>query len=144
MAERADVIELNPGMRIILPPGSIEKVAQQLNDEHTGKKKKEKVLTGAAGDGEPATADGRKDASGQSKVIQTSLVKDRLEHLCDLHQKAEDSKEALSIAIKATAEASGLLASVVKRRVVASVKDQYADRKREYDQLALLFSDTPE
>lgn len=85
---------------------------------------------------------GRKNRDQQEAVIKISELKDRLDDLVNLHLKAKEAQRKENDAIKATAKASGLLASVVKKAVVARASDDgFDDKKREYEQLALVFEE---
>lgn len=88
----------------------------------------------------------RVDRSGQEKVQQPEVVKERLDHLIKLHTKAKDAGEDLSSAIKAVAEKSGFLASVVRKIVVAKAgeEESYEEKVREAEQLSLLFTEVGE
>lgn len=86
-------------------------------------------------------ARGRQDRSGQEKVIDMSKLTERLPHLVKLHTSAKDANSDLSSAIKTVAEKSGLLASVVRKVVVAKAGDSFDDRKKEAEQLELVFAE---
>jgi hypothetical protein len=56
-----------------------------------------------------------------------------------LHHANEEAAKDLSEAIKACAEKSGLLATVVKRYVTACAGENYEEKAREVAQLAFVF-----
>lgn len=66
-------------------------------------------------------------------------MEDKLEHLTKLHTTAKEASQDFSDAVKATAEKAGMLASVVRRYVIANAGENYIEKKREQEQLALLF-----
>ncbi len=86
-------------------------------------------------------ARGRQDRSGQEKVIDKAKLLERMDHLVDLHNRARASGKDLSDAIKAVAEKSGLLASVVRKLVVAKASETFDEKKKEAEQLALMFDE---
>lgn len=87
------------------------------------------------------TARGRQDRSRQEKVIDMSKLKEKLDHLVSLNKTAKDASKDYSDAVKAAAEKSGLLASVVRRYVVAKAGDSFDEKKKEAEQLALVFEE---
>ena len=86
-------------------------------------------------------ARGRQDRSGQEKVIDKTKLMDRLPHLVKLHAAAKDAGKDLSDGIKKVAEQSGLLASVVRKIVVAKSGENFEEKKKEAEQLALMFDE---
>lgn len=86
-------------------------------------------------------ARGRQDRSGQEKVIDKSHLTERLDHLVQLHTRSKESSKDLSDAIKAVAEKAGLLASVVRKIVVAKAGESFEEKKKEAKQLALMFDE---
>lgn len=84
---------------------------------------------------------GRVDADGQEAAISMDPIKDRIENLVRLCESAKAASNDFSEAIKDTAEKSGLLASVVRKFVVAKAGEKFDDKKRECEQLSLLFDD---
>lgn len=91
-----------------------------------------------------ASARGRKDKLGQETIVDLKPVKERLEYLKDLYKKSKSSSTEFSDAVKATAEKSGLIASQVRKFVIAKASDKAQEVKREAEQLALLFDETGE
>ncbi len=86
-------------------------------------------------------ARGRQDRSGQEKVIDKTKLTEKLDHLVRLHTSAKEAQKDLSDAIKAVAEKSGLLASVVRKIVVAKAGESFEEKKKEAEQLALMFDE---
>lgn len=86
-------------------------------------------------------AQGRKDAQKQEKVIDLKIIKDRLVELKSLHSKSKDAGVAFGEAIKKAAQDSGLNASAVRKFVMAHAGDSLAERKRDAEQLSLLFDE---
>lgn len=83
----------------------------------------------------------RKDADKQKQVIKLSVVSDRKRELVEQYGKLREQQQEFDEAIKACAEASGLQASVVRRFIVATQKEQVDDKNRDADQLSLLFEE---
>lgn len=88
-------------------------------------------------------ARGRKDAAGQSAVIKMEKLEKRIADLVTLHIKAAEAKEKLNIAVKATAESAGMLASVVNAFVAARAGDEekFEEKKEKAAQLSLCFEE---
>lgn len=84
---------------------------------------------------------GRKDAQKQEKVIDLKVVKDRLGELKSLKARAKEASTDYSEAIKKAAQDSGLNASAVRRFVDAAAGNSIEERKRDAEQLALLFDE---
>lgn len=84
---------------------------------------------------------GRIDKDKQDAVIKLKVVRDKVDHLMELHQASRIASEDFSAAINHVAEEAGLLASVVRRFVVAKAGEKYSEKKRECEQLSLLFED---
>jgi hypothetical protein len=82
---------------------------------------------------------GRTNADGTSAVIKLETLQTRLDHLIDLHIKSQDASETYTEAVKAVAEASGLLSSVVSRYVKARAGTKYSEEKEKVLQLSLCF-----
>ena len=87
---------------------------------------------------------GRKDAEKQEQTIQTSEIRTRASHLLELHERAKIASADYSEAIKAAAEASGLNASTVRSYIAAVSSEQFRDRARKAQQLALVFDELGE
>lgn len=84
---------------------------------------------------------GRVDSDQQEAIVKLEPVKERLEELEHLYSEALEAKESFSDAIKATAEESGLLAKVLRKFVVARVREQLDEKERECEQLTFLFEE---
>lgn len=87
------------------------------------------------------TARGRQDRGGQEKVIDKTHLVEKIPHLVKLHTAAKEAGKDLSSAIKKVAEKSGLLASVVRKVVVAKAGENFDEKKKEAEQLALMFDE---
>lgn len=85
------------------------------------------------------TARGRQDRGGQEKVIKLKELEDRLPHLVSLKNKASEAAKDFSSAVKAVAEKSGLLASVVRKVTIAKSGDNFDEKAKEAEQLELVF-----
>ncbi len=90
----------------------------------------------------PGRPRGRKDANKQEAVIEIGVVRDNLTYLEGLYRATLSAGVEFNDGVKKIAEKSGLMASVVSKYVKARVKDKAEDRKREAEQLSLLFDDT--
>ena len=89
-------------------------------------------------------ARGRKDKDkDDGAAIKLKPLKDSLRELGELAEKAKEADAKLKDAIKAVAEKSGLLSSVVRRLVKAHSgdSDQFADEKRKVEQLGIVFDE---
>ena len=95
--------------------------------------------TAAVGGNGSRKARGRQDPAGQEKVIEEAKLHDRIPHLVRLLKTSEEASTAFSEAVKAVAEKSGLLASVVRTFVKAKAGENYDEKKKEVEQLHLVF-----
>jgi hypothetical protein len=84
---------------------------------------------------------GRKDRNNQEAVVKLDVIKDRIDELVQRYKAAQDEAEGFNSGIKAAAEASGLLASVVRKFVVARAGEKFADKKNEAMQLSIIFEE---
>lgn len=90
-------------------------------------------------------ARGRRDSDGQEKTPEPAKVEKLLPNLIKLYEAKVAAAEALSDATKKAAEKSGFNTSALKKFVKAraeadgSEEDPFDDRKREAEQLVLLF-----
>lgn len=99
----------------------------------------EQIETGK-GNGKGRTeVQGRKAKDRQEAVIEPKVLKQRMGELVKLKKAADSASEDLNDAIKACAEKSGLLASVVRKAVVASAGEDFEAKHREVEQLQLAF-----
>jgi hypothetical protein len=92
----------------------------------------ERALRGAAG---------RKDANKQEKPIDLKVLKDRAPELIRLLKKQKDVSIEVSDAFKKAAQDSGLNVSSVRSYFSARAGDNFKDRQRNAEQLALLFDE---
>lgn len=83
---------------------------------------------------------GRVDG-GQEQILKMEPVRERMEALVMLYRAQQDAATDLSEAIKETAEASGFNASQIRSKVAAVARDRVAEKRREVEQLSLLFED---
>lgn len=83
----------------------------------------------------------RVDHEDQEAVVKLDAVRENLHDLEQQYRDSVDTAEAFAEAIKAVAEESGLFPKVLRRFVIARVKDQIRERKRECDQLFFLFDE---
>jgi hypothetical protein len=86
-------------------------------------------------------ARGRTGRDKQEKVIKMDELRSRLANLVSLHKKAKDASTDYSAGVKAVAEKAGLLASVVRRFVVAKAGEAFDEKKKEAEQLNLVFDE---
>jgi len=84
---------------------------------------------------------GRKDADKQEQVIKTKIIKDGIDKLVALKKAADDAATDFNDAVKAAAEKSGLLATTVKKFVVARAGENFEEAQRKVEQLALVFEE---
>lgn len=94
--------------------------------------------------GRPPKSLGRKDADGQEKVIEISVIKDRIDTLVELYNAAGEAAAAYGDGIKAAAEKSGLLSTTVRKFVQARASEDFAEAARRVTQLALIFEEVGE
>lgn len=86
-------------------------------------------------------AKGRKGKDKQEAVIEIAKLRQKLPELVKLKKAADEASANLNDGIKAAAEKSGLLASVVRKVVVASAGENFEEKKREAEQLSLAFEE---
>lgn len=84
-------------------------------------------------------ARGRKTKDKQEAVIKPDVLRERMGELVKLKKAADSAAVELNDAIKAAAEKSGLLATVVRKAVVASAGEDFEAKHREVEQLQLAF-----
>src|SRR5712664_4226457 len=98
----------------------------------------------ARGTGRSKKPLGRQDAEHQETVIETKVVKDKINHLVKLKTTADEAVADFADAVKKVAEDSGLLAASVRKFVVARAGEGYEEAKRKCEQLSLLFEEVGE
>ena len=91
------------------------------------------------GNGADNGAKGRKGKDRQEAVIEPKVLKQRMGELVKLKKASDSASENLNDAIKAAAEKSGFLASIVRKVVVAKAGEDFDGKKREAEQLELAF-----
>lgn len=84
---------------------------------------------------------GRIGPDHQEQIIDLKEIKDKIEYLVTLKLAADNASKDFSEAIKETAEHSGILASSLRKFVVARAGEKFAEKARECEQLSLLFED---
>lgn len=84
---------------------------------------------------------GRKNADKQEAIITMQPIKEAIDDLVGLHEKAGAAADKFNDAVKATAEKAGLLASVVRAFVVARASDKFDEAKTKCQQLSLCFDE---
>ena len=87
---------------------------------------------------------GRKDTEGNESVIKLKVVEDRIADLCVMHDLAAQANERYREAVKATAEAAGLLTVTVSKFVAARAGDKWEEQQTKVQQLALVFEEIGE
>ena len=85
---------------------------------------------------------GRKDA-GQEAVVKLESLSTKVDHLIALHEKVATATNDYQDAVKAVAEASGLLSATVTKYVKARAgdEDKFEEAKTKALQLALVFEE---
>jgi hypothetical protein len=107
-------------------------------------------MTFQNGNGEPGEetttrrAKGRKDADKQEAVTKPKVVKGKIDELVKLYNRAYESGNDFSEAIKVVAESSGYNAGALRKFVVARANDKFADKKRDVEQQMELFEEVGE
>ena len=89
-------------------------------------------------------ARGRKDVDKEDgAVIKVKTLKDALRELGECKMRADEASAKLKDAVKAVAEKSGLLSSVVRAMVKAQSgdSDQFNDAARKVEQLSIVFEE---
>jgi len=87
---------------------------------------------------------GRKDAEKQPAVERPEALVKRLDELITLYRRQVTASEEFGDAVRATAEESGMLASNVRRFVLARAGERFVEKAREVAQLALIFEEIGE
>ncbi len=84
---------------------------------------------------------GRKNADKQEAIIDNSIIKARIEEMVKLKKASDTASDEFSEAIKFVAESAGLNASAVRKFVLARAGEHFEDKKKECEQLSLLFEE---
>jgi hypothetical protein len=87
---------------------------------------------------------GRKDHDGQGAVVKLEPVRERIVYLVGLYRDSEAASTVLAEGIKDIAEKAGLQASVVRKFIAAKAGEKFAEKKRDCEQLSLLFKEVGE
>lgn len=85
-------------------------------------------------------ARGRIEA-GQESVIKLESLQTKMKKLVELHNHAEAVAQDFKDAVKAAAEASGLLAATVSKYVRAKAGENFEETKAKVTQLSLVFEE---
>jgi len=86
----------------------------------------------------------RKNRDKQEAVADADVLKKRIGELVHLYKEHQEADQVLNDAIKAAAEASGILASVVRKFVVARAGENFQEKAREVEQLQFVFQSVGE
>ena len=89
-------------------------------------------------------AAGREGRDKQEAVTKPGEITERIEQLEKLYVKAQEANKDLNDGIKKAAEASGYIASNVRKLVAARVGDKFKDKMRDAEQQLELFSEVGE
>lgn len=87
---------------------------------------------------------GRKKADGTERTLEPLTVRKGLNRLMELLRKADSAKEDYNDALKKLADSGGFQASNINKLIKASIKGNFADVKRDVDQLSILFDEVGE
>jgi Mg2+ and Co2+ transporter CorA len=77
----------------------------------------------------------------QDEVIRLEELRKKVGYLVRLHTAAKDASEEFAEAVRAVAEASALQAKVVRRFVAAKAGTTFETKKKEAEQLSLVFDE---
>jgi hypothetical protein len=94
-----------------------------------------------ASTGERRRVRSRQGTDQQGEVIRLDELRKKLGYLIRLHTAAKDAKEEFAEAVQAVAEASGFQATVVRRFVNAKAGSTFEKKKKEAEQLSLVFDE---
>lgn len=83
----------------------------------------------------------RQGTDQQDEPIRLEELRKKVNYLVKLHDAAQTSREEFSEAVRAVAEASGLQAKVVRRFVIAKAGTTFDRKKKEAEQLSLVFEE---
>jgi hypothetical protein len=98
----------------------------------------------AAADKAIEKARGRKGADKQEAVVRPKVVQAAIGELIDSLVKAQNASDRFNTMVKKVAEEAGMQASNVKKFVKARAGEAFQERKRDADQMALLFEEVGE
>ncbi len=87
---------------------------------------------------------GRRDKDGTEATIKLQPLRVSLKHLMSLKVSADAAREQYNAGVKAVAEKTGLMSSVVSKLVKARSGDKFDDERRKAEQTALLFDEIGE
>lgn len=89
-------------------------------------------------------APGRKERDGSEAVIKLETLQTRMQDLVELRIAASDAAREYNEAVKAVAEATGLLSVTVNKIVRSKAGNSYVEDKVKAQQLALVFEECGE
>lgn len=89
----------------------------------------------------PKTVAGRKDRDGAEKVVTLQPLRKKLKHLAALKDTLDGARGSFNAAVKAVAEETGLMSSVITKLIKARSDDKVDDERRKADQLSMVFAE---
>lgn len=89
-------------------------------------------------------AEGRKSRDGSESVIKLETLRTRAQNLIELRLAMGDASARYNNAVKAVAEATGLLSTTVNKYVRARAGDNFREDRMKAQQLALVFEECGE
>jgi hypothetical protein len=84
---------------------------------------------------------GRRDKDGTEHSITLQPLRKKLAHLMALKSSADAARDNLGAAVKAVAQETGLVSSVVRKLVNARCGERFDDARRAAEQTALIFDE---
>jgi len=84
---------------------------------------------------------GRKGADKQEAVLRPKAVQEAIGELLTSYEKSVSAADRFNSMVKAIAEKSGFMASNIKRLVKARHGEAFEDRRRDAEQLTMLFDE---
>lgn len=85
-----------------------------------------------------------KPLSSAAGAIKLETIKIRIDHLLQLKRTADGAATDYAEAVKAVAESANCIPGVVKKFVSARFGEKFIEKKREAEQLSLLFDEIGE
>lgn len=80
-------------------------------------------------------------ADHQESTIEVGVVRERMDHLINCHMAMDLAQTEYSEAVKSVAERAVIQASVLRKFVAARAGEKFGDKRRECEQLSLLFEE---
>ena len=84
---------------------------------------------------------GRKERDGTEKTITMMPLRKSLRHLASLNDALDAARSSYNAGVKAIAEKTGLMATVINKLVKSRAKDTVFEEARKAEQLSMLFSE---